>query len=193
MGTRYTFSTFQWDDYDAIQDPIYYSYLDVNIFIDSYRALMESLDGLDCDSYIDSFFKQSVINARILVFIDEDARLDFEDLSIEMNLIPSLKEICEGETKHEKDSRKTEEDAKNDIIQKTVEANKRSQNIQKEKTKNKKILTGNNKAEIRQKQMLATMIKLRSKLNNESDPAVIAHIKKKMNRINELLDYPVTI
>jgi len=177
---KHTCENFPWDSYDSIQDPIYHSYISVDVFFNSYQDLLESLNGEDCDSYIESFFTPSVINSRMLVFIDEDARMDFEDLAVEMKLIPSLKEICEGEDRIDKEARKKRE-----------EDNKRSQQIQ--KTKNPKKLNSIERSQLRQEQMMKSMNKLRSRMNNESDPAVLKSIQEKMKRINDQLDIPVTI
>lgn len=85
-----------------VEDPIYSTPVDVEIYQDMYGPILDSLDGKYYDSKVSFFFEISRVNSLILVFRNEEARTFFREEAEELNLIPQLVEICEGETKEEK-------------------------------------------------------------------------------------------
>ena len=99
------FNHYNWDLVECIEDPIYSFPVNKTCFFSTYETLLESLDGRDMSSFIDFFFEHSIVNKKILVFIDDDAKEDFRVLAEELKLIPELYEICEGESKDEKQER----------------------------------------------------------------------------------------
>ena len=150
-----------------IQDPICSSYIESNSFIDIYKELLETLNGDDMSSYFDFFFEKSHVNNSIYVFIDEDAKDDFRFLAEDMNLIPKLKEIMEGETQQEKQVRtKRPEKDKISPIDKTQ----------------KKIT-----------QMQKSLIDLTLKISKITDLEVIKRYQEKMKRIEEYLKNTNTV
>lgn len=91
--------------YTLFEDPMYSLYIEYDAFVDTYAPLLETLDGSDMTSYLDFFMEPSPLNHSTAVFKDEDARLDFRDLAIEMKLLPEVREVMEGEDKVDKDVR----------------------------------------------------------------------------------------
>jgi hypothetical protein len=115
---------------ELISDPITDGLLSKECFLSVYQPLMETLDGSDMSSYIDFFFEISRFNNTILLFIDEEARLDFQDLALDLNLIPELIEIMQGESRKDEAKRRVDEAEREILI--------RSQEIQREKREAKK-------------------------------------------------------
>ena len=114
---------------ELISDPITDGLLSKECFLSVYQPLMETLDGSDMSSYVDFFFEISRFNNTILLFIDEEARLDFQDLALDMNLIPELIEIMQGESKKDEAKRRVHEAEREILI--------RSQEIQRAKREKK--------------------------------------------------------
>ena len=94
---------------DEVEDPILESPTEIKSFEEIYGKFLSELDGQDEESRVSYFFEVSIFNNRTLIFKDKQKRKDFRKESEIMNLIPKLKEICEGETKKEKLQRKKSE------------------------------------------------------------------------------------
>jgi hypothetical protein len=102
----------------SVDDPVSSSQMDFESFVEIYGALLETLDGRDMSSYVDFYFEKSACNSSLLVFVDENARLDFRDEAILMGLIPPMRDIMEGEDAEEKRLRKEEEMRRTKAIEK---------------------------------------------------------------------------
>lgn len=87
------------------EDPMYSTYVAKEIFFEIYEKCLETLDGEDETCFIDFFFEPSPLNNTLYLFRNEDTRLDFRDLAIDMGLIPEVVEILEGESKADKAAR----------------------------------------------------------------------------------------
>lgn len=66
-------------------------------FLDTYGAMMESLDGTDPTCYVDFYFERCRVNSGLLRFQDQLLTADFYDACVEMGLAPPLSEVCTGE------------------------------------------------------------------------------------------------
>jgi len=172
----YTFSSFNWGSVYSIQDPIYMSYLDKEVYFEIYGSLLKELDGRDSDSFIDLFFEISKINSSILVFIDDDAKEDFADLAVDMKLIPDIKELCEGESKEDKLKRTARE------------LGIRSGGPAKKNKKKEKTHTFEEKVERKLVGLKKEITKLREKLNNEPDHGIREEINKKILQLSKIVE-----
>ncbi len=158
-----TYKTFNWNDFICIQDPVHQMYLDTENYFNVYGPLLETFDGADADSFIDLFFESSPVHCSILLFKDEESRLDFQYLAIQMKLIPPIQEICEGESKKQKNRRKHPK-------------------------KPKRVLTIKHHHQLRSEQMLKTLDKLGRQLENEGDPNIRKRINDKIQRLTKELE-----
>jgi hypothetical protein len=146
------------------EDPVYSTYTDGDTFVSIYGQALETFDGLDECSYFDFYFELSPVNQTIYLFRDSDAKLDFRDLAIDLELIPKIQEIMEAETAEQKIKR-------NNCCQKQQQ---------------KKIITLETKQKHRQEQTLKTLDNLMKKLKLESDPIIRRKIEIK---IKNMLNY----
>lgn len=55
--------------------------------------------------FVETFYLPNPVNKDCWMFVDEDAKADLFDTSVDLGLLPNLKEIQAGETKSEKSSR----------------------------------------------------------------------------------------
>jgi DNA-binding transcriptional MerR regulator len=110
-----------------------------------------------------------------LVFVNEDAREDFADLAVEMKLIPDIKELCEGESKEDKNKRKMKELGIKPI---NKMSKKKSKLI--ELTFEQKV---NNKIQGMEKQI----DKLRKQLENESNEYIRIELNRKIHHLTSLI------
>src|SRR5437868_718024 len=95
--------------FHLIEDPISSSYIEISQYQEVYGTLLRTLDGLSYDSTVWFFFEVSRVNSTLLVFHNENVRELFIEEALELDLIPKLKEIQEGESAQDKHSRQLEE------------------------------------------------------------------------------------
>lgn len=176
MNMNLTFDQFPWDTIMCIEDPVHQSYIDCEVYLEMYGDLMKTFDGSDADSYIDCFYTRSPVNSFMLIFLDEDSRLDFQHLAMEAGLIPRIQEICEGESKKDKDKR---------TRQVQVQASQ-------PKREKKPVVSREDKHRLRSDQMLKTMDSILAKLAMEEDPDIRSKMNQKLQRIQSELQNPKT-
>ncbi len=155
-------------DIVGFQDPFYESYIAREVFMKMYRPILETFDGRDMTSHVSFFFKRCVINDTMLVFADEDARLDFLDEAQELKIIPSTKEIQEGESTKDKEARNTK-------LKTYKEPQKRD--------KKRVPLAPAEKKEIMLGQMEQSVGMMRVQLLRENDPEKIHQLQIKIRKI----------
>lgn len=102
-----------------VEDPIYSTPVDIEVYQDMYGQILDSLDGLDEESKVSFFFEISHVNQSTLVFRNDKSRLFFREEAEELNLIPKLVEVCEGESIEEKMKRTQSEKALKDLQKQT--------------------------------------------------------------------------
>lgn len=160
--------------YSSFEDPVTSFNTPKELFYDMYKDFLDTMDGLYPDSCIEFYYEACTVNQDSLRFVDEDARYDFISACQEMNLIPELQEIYEGEDKVDKEKRLK------------AEAGKEKQSIiNKSRKADAKIRGEENK----RKQLLDSLGKLRDKLLiNEVDTEKYQQIQEKINRIVTMLD-----
>ena len=105
------------DFISAVEDPLTNQSIPFEEFASIYRPLLETFDGRDMEAYLDIYFEISRVDRTKLVFIDEDAQLDFRQEAIEMGLIPSVGVIMVGESLEEKMQREQKEKIKRYAIE----------------------------------------------------------------------------
>ena len=136
MSTMYsiTWSKFNVTSVCLVDDPITSGQMAIESFIEIYEPLLLTLDGRDLSSYVDFFFERSACNNSILVFVDEDAKLDFRDEAIHMQLIPPIGDVMVGESgedvdrRHEREMEKREQEM---LKQKSIEKQKKMRELRK--------------------------------------------------------------
>jgi len=165
-----TFTTYNWDDVRCIEDPVHSAYIDLDNYFKMFGPLLRTFDGSDADSHITEFFVKSPVNSSILTFVDEDSRLDFQQLAIEMKLIPQIKEIFHGETNEEK--------------QKRLEREFMEKRSSRKQPRKRMILSESEISDIKMMQMAKTMDKLVQRLKNEENPNIRKRINDKIQRMN---------
>ena len=156
---KITWQTFDVNQVEVFRDPTWECYIPRDEFIQIYGKLLETLDGGDMSSYVDFFFRPSPVNKTMYEFVDEDCRLDFREMAEEMKLIPSFKEVMEGEDETEKIKRNLKEKTK--IVTKPV------------------ILSQTERIQ-------QTVSKITKRLENETEPAVIKQLEEKLARTLKL-------
>ena len=147
--------------------PLYHSYLDKETFFSIYGPLLETMDGSEDIVYVDYFFEFTPLDNRTLVFINDEVQEDFRFYAEDMKLIPPLVEVCEGESRKDKEKRQ----------------------IKKVKTE----LSLDAKAELKLKKVQQTVDKLCQQLSDETDTAARARINEKIVRLNTLLAGSVSV
>lgn len=93
----------------AVEDPLYGTSLNKELFMDIYRSVLELLDGKDHGGFVEYFedyFERSIVDRGTYTF-REGERDGFVTLCMENGIFPSLKEIHAGETNLEKQKRTT--------------------------------------------------------------------------------------
>lgn len=136
MSTMYsiTWSKFDVNSVSLIDDPITSGQMAIESFIEIYEPLLITLDGRDMSSFIDFFFERSACNKSVLSFVDENAKMDFRDEAIHMNLIPPIGDVMVGESGEDVDRRYEREMEKREqemMKQKSIEKQKKLRELRK--------------------------------------------------------------
>ncbi len=169
MRYHLTWSKFDPTSITLIEDPLTSNHLVVESFIDIYGPLLETMDGRDMASYIDFYFERSHANQLVLVFTDENARIDFREEAEMMGLIPSMKAVMEGESAQEKADR--------ELHRKAVEKQKILKASETHAQKHRKMLM-----------TAQTSLDLLSiKALRETDPSKKAKMEEKIRKITKML------
>jgi hypothetical protein len=86
-------------------------------FAIEFELLLDEFDGTTASDYFDFYFCKCPLNQTSYKFRDEDTKEDFVEACIDLNIIPSMKEVLQGETNQEQDFRraKSSEDLNNDF------------------------------------------------------------------------------
>lgn len=184
MAYHISWQTFDITSVTTVDDPVSSGSMAIESFIEIYGPLLVTLDGRDMSSFVDFFFERSPCNRSVLVFVDENARDDFREMAIDMELIPDMKDIMVGESVEEKAKREEAEE-----IKKEDEALRRKAV---EKQRMLKVLkTSTETAHQKQAKMLMTAhktsIELEKKLMTEPDPEKKTRLEKKIAKIARLL------
>ena len=91
-----------------IQDPVLEMEISKFDFDDTYREIVEQLDGGDnvLESYIDYYFTINPMKSYSLSFKGEKEKNEFYDIGLKNESVLSLTEVCEGEKRCEKEERR---------------------------------------------------------------------------------------
>ncbi len=168
MSYTIVWSRFDIGSVTSVEDPISSGTMAIESFIQIYEPLLITLDGYDMSSYVDFFFERSPCNRCILMFVDENAKLDFRDAAIEMELIPPIIEIMVGESEDDKYQR--EQDAM--LKKKAIEKQKLLKSLKATETnaeKKKKMLMTAQKTlfDLDKKLLVETNVEKRKKLEQK--------------------------
>ncbi len=172
MRYHLTWSKFDPTSITLIEDPLTSNHLVVESFIDIYGPLLETMDGRDMASYIDFYFERSHANQLVLVFTDENARIDFREEAEMMGLIPLMKTVMEGESAQEKADR--------ELHRKAVEKQKMLRALKASEThaqKHRKMLMT----------AQASLDLLSIKVLRETDPSKKVKMEEKIRKITKML------
>lgn len=160
-----------------VEDPITSGYLALESFVETYEPLLKTFDGRDMSSFVDFFLHASPLNKGVLMFVDDDAKLDFRDEAVEMNLIPPIKDIQAGEDADKAALRKGRE-------QNELRQSKEQQRLR--QTKPKKTSADEKRRKILM-QAQASMDKFSTALATETDPEQRLIIEAKIQKIAKVL------
>ena len=170
---------------NQVEDPIYSTPVDIQVYQEMYGPLLDTLDGLDEDSKVSFFFEISHVNQSILVFLSDKARMFFREEAEERNLIPKLIEVCEGETKAEKMKRNKSEQLLRDLKTKTQMRKIQSDTAIKKKPANKDFIIESAKKQL--EKFNEQYAKL-EQLTDEASLAKKVKLNEKISRIKFLID-----
>lgn len=181
----------------TVEDPLLATPVHTAAFVAMYHSFLETLDGLDMESCVGFFFERSPLNASMLLFVDEDARSEFAECVTEMQLVPPLQEIMEGESAEEKRRRKqkekkpslkevrrdfevcfTEDAVQAPPLADTVDAGAASKGQKRTKKPINKLG--------RSEQVLVSLEKLRQRLQKETDVGTRKSLEDKIERTLEV-------
>lgn len=83
---------------EFVEDPILNFELSKEYFEDSYKKIVEKLNGDEeiIESCIEYYFELHPLRKNTLMFKDENKKIEFYDIGIENNSVTSLKKINEG-------------------------------------------------------------------------------------------------
>jgi hypothetical protein len=180
--------TIVWSKFDvssitSIEDPISSGTMATESFIQIYEPFLITLDGRDMMSHVDFFFERSPCNSSILMFLDENARLDFRDEAIEMKLIPPIRDVMVGESEDDKAQRE------DDKAQREMDEMLKKKSIEKQKLlKSLKAVETN--AEKKKKMLITaqkTLFDLDKLLLEEQNPEKRFRLEDKIKKITKLL------
>ena len=168
-----------------IEDPVYSSLVDTELYLEVYGKLLETLDGDGEDSKVSFFFDISPINFSALVFRSDEAKLFFREEAEELNLIPKLIEICEGETQAEKMKRTQSE---KNIDSEHIQKQRQTENLKRIKSesdvdKKQKIINSAQK----QLEKLILELALIDQSQSDGDNIKKKRIEIKINKIKDQL------
>jgi len=146
---------------ESIEDPIMSSMTDKTIFYETYKQVLDELDGQSMADHFDFFFEPSPLNNTYWIFKDEVLKEDFIDWCIELGIINTIKEIKCGKT--------------------DIEYNNRQKYIEKQKIKlgEKKKKYKLNKEFKKMEQMLKTYKELMEKLKKYENKDNLSEIELK--------------
>lgn len=157
-------------------------------FAIEFQLLLDEFDGTTASDYFDFYFCRCPLNRSSFKFRDDDTKEDFVDACIELNIIPSMKEILQGEMKEEQEFRraKSSEDLTNDFkklkSQEMSEKYHSEKNVKKHKEKEYKS---------KARQIQDTYHSLVNKLEKCTDENSRIKIEKKLTRVIQLMDHTI--
>ncbi len=170
---------------ETLEDPLVNTIITKEEYNKLYGEVLNSLNGDTMSDYIDFFYQPTPIRTTHWVFVDKDAREDFIDWCQEKNIIPSLKEIKEGESTKDKEKRKKLEEKRLKSIQ-----------IQQKKTDQRKKISKSRKNQNMEKQLNITIQKITTQLNFNSNNSKRIKLENKLKRVismkKDLISVPCT-
>ena len=106
METTWTQAVADGNRFASFEDPITGYMIMTSDFDKVYGdACRELFDGEECLMRVETFFEQNPIVQTTWMLRDDDAREDLYDIARDMNLIPAVDEIRQGETHEQKQRR----------------------------------------------------------------------------------------
>jgi hypothetical protein len=173
---------------DLIEHPLNGCLIPKEQFSIEFEQLLIEFDGTTASDYFDFYFSRCPMNKISYKFRDDDTKEDFIDACIELNIIPSMKEILQGEMKEEQENRKTKssEDLTNDF--KRLKSKEMSQKYHSENSvKKHKEKEYKSKAH----QIQTTYHSLIDKLEKCNDEQSRIKIEEKLTRVIQLMDHTI--
>lgn len=106
------------DDFVTIEDPITSFNCPKELFDESYKPFLDTLDGKYSEDCIEFFFEPSPIQFGVWRFVDEARRIEFRDACVDHGLLLDWADTCAGESKEEKEARQLEHDKRQKSMEK---------------------------------------------------------------------------
>ncbi len=169
------------DSCSLIEHPLLSTLIPKEEFEIEFGLFLNELDGSTASDYFDFYFERCYINKNIFRFRDEDAKTDFLEACMDLNIIPSMKEILSGESKEDKQKRK-------DKSAKELHSSFVSLKI---KETTKKYHTEEHKSKSKFKQMQETFETLVKNLETEQDPEKKSKYQKKLDKVIQMMEHSI--
>ena len=174
------------DSIDCIEHPLSGCLMPKEQFANEFKLLLQEFDGTTSSDYFDFYFCKCPLYRQAYKFRDNDAKEDFLDACMDLNIIPTMKEILQGETKEDQAIRraKSSEDLTNDFKKlKTKEMS--------EKYHAQTSIKHHKKQEYKSKaqQIQHTYETLMSKLETCDNPQDKKKLEDKLNRVIGLMEH----
>jgi hypothetical protein len=187
--------TIKWTDVnikmiDLFQDPTYESYIEATEFVKIYGPILKTLNGIEQNDYFDYYFCQSPLNSSIYEFVDRRIRKKFRELAEKSKIVPSLKEVSEGENSSLK---------KTNLISQGENSSLKKTNLISQGENHKDIIRRRPSTEFKEQpriiidkeKLIQKIDTLASRLQNETDPhmqEIIGNkIRKALNAIQRTI------
>jgi regulator of protease activity HflC (stomatin/prohibitin superfamily) len=164
-----------------VEDPVTSGYLALESFVETYEPLLKTFDGRDMSSFVDFYLHTSPVNKGVLLFVDDDAKMDFLDEAVEMKLIPPMADIQAGEDADKAAERKRKEAAKMAALRQQTKEEQRARQARKNK-----VPQGDQKRKMLI-QAQKSYDQLHRKLESERDPEQRQLLEAKIQKIAKLL------
>lgn len=179
------YESYDFSAVELFQDPIYETLVEKEVFILNYESLLRTLDGSDMSAYVDFFFVPSPLASHVLLFVDEDARMDFRDMARDMGLVPEMKEVMEGEDQVAKIQRQS---CSFNNLSSSQSPNLARQIAQNEKRREKSKANALTKRTEHARRSLDTLM---HRLERETEPNARHALNEKISRTIRILDNTV--
>jgi len=170
------------DSIHLIEHPLLSTLIPKDEFESEFELFLRELDGTTASDYFDFYFERCYINNNTYRFRDNDSKEDFIEACIDLEIIPTMKEILGGEMKEDKEKRKgqTSKQLHSSFVSlKTKEMSKKYNYSDEHKTKSKF------------KQMKETFEQLIQKIEIEKDEEKKATLQKKLDKVIQMMEHSI--
>lgn len=167
---------------EYIEHPLNAFLLPKEQFAIEFQLLLDEFDGTTSSDYFDFYFCRCPLNQTSYKFRDNDTKEDFIDACIDLNIIPTMKEVLQGETRQEQECRraKSSEDLTKDF--KKLKSQEMALKFH-SKPKNERIYKS------KAQQIQDTFHELLKRIDECKDEEKKKSLEKKLTRVVQLMEH----